>query len=903
MPVYYYPPASDACCSNVNVGCSPASGSVFTPGTTTTVTTLATDGCLNSNICTFTVTVICNTNECPCAGTNGPVILNGCFDTGDLTDWTVSGNLNSVSVLAKTLDDGLNAPAPYFVDLGRSGQAGNNTGAYLQQTVSGFTPGQAVRLSFWYSVEYDSGPSRIASTPALEVDVFDPAIDGNPNPTVANTLLTRDYDQLYFEGNGSTTPATWTKVALNFRPATTDPLVFRFTDLSSTGVDPQIDCVCLRAGNGVETNTCTNGCITIYNPNDIVVYACTNVPVYYYPTASDACCSNVNVGCNPASGSLFVPGTSTTVTTLATDGCLNSNTCTFTVTVVNDCTNCLSVQCPTNKTVSCDTNWAFDLPVVLSSCCGTNYSININGSDVTSNAGPCSINVTRSWVITDCTGLGYFCSQTMTVAPPTSYTLTLQPGDNFIANQLNHVGGNGANLLFTNIGGSRDFDALQFYGCTNDTLDYFDSGSPSGFDDSNFNPLPSAPTLSPGQGVDYVNNSGIPETVTFTGTPVCPPLPATLCPCGTVSLVSYELDCPGTYQDITGLQPQPGVEVLRWNGSGYNTYTYVHTGSGYAWSPSVPVLNVGEAAFILIPCPTNCLSLQCPGSIETSTCMNCALVGYAATATDTCCSNVAISYYLGTVEIGTNYCFPVGQSTVTVQAEDGCSNTASCSFTVTVAAGTNCCATTNEVVLNTGYNQNADTVYGIGQADAYWWVTANPPGTGTVPRPATAVSPNPAWKPALADSQWLSSYGTDMDNTNGEYDFETTFCLEPGATNLALNVCLRVDDAASVALNGHVFLYSPPLYSFALAPTCGTAVNPAWFVTGPNVVHVSVTNIDGVAMGLNLTGTVTGTGLIMQTAPCCHTNSGISGLKFLDLNGNGVQERQRSAAGGVDDPA
>ena len=92
----------------------------------------------------------------------------------------------------------------------------------------------------------------------------------------------------------------------------------------------------------------------------------------------------------------------------------------------------------------------------------------------------------------------------------------------------------------------------------------------------------------------------------------------------------------------------------------------------------------------LVNCSSNCLSLKCPGNIETSSCTNCALVSYAATVTDTCCSNVAITYYLGSVEIGTNYCFPVGQSTVTVQAEDGCSNTASCSFTVSVLPGTGC---------------------------------------------------------------------------------------------------------------------------------------------------------------------------------------------------------------------
>jgi hypothetical protein len=158
-------------------------------------------------------------------------------------------------------------------------------------------------------------------------------------------------------------------------------------------------------------------------------------------------------------------------------------------------------------------------------------------------------------------------------------------------------------VLFPN-NGSRDGDQLQFYnGCTNNgyTVYTFDSGFPTGFGNATDTIGVPAPILSPGQGVFYVNNSGSPETVTFTGTPVCPPTPVPLCPCGTKTLVSYKLDCLGTYENITGLQPQQGVEVLRWNGTGYTTNTF----TGAAWTLGTPVWNVGQAAFILIPCPIN----------------------------------------------------------------------------------------------------------------------------------------------------------------------------------------------------------------------------------------------------------------------------------------------------------
>ena len=69
-------------------------------------------------------------------------------------------------------------------------------------------------------------------------------------------------------------------------------------------------------------------------PSNIVVVSCTNVPVCYSVTATNACCSNVTVVCTPPSCSSFAPGTVTTVNCVATDCCSNTATCSFTVTVV-----------------------------------------------------------------------------------------------------------------------------------------------------------------------------------------------------------------------------------------------------------------------------------------------------------------------------------------------------------------------------------------------------------------------------------------------------------------------------------------------------------------------------------------------------------------------------------------
>ena len=289
--------------------------------------------------------------------------------------------------------------------------------------------------------------------------------------------------------------------------------------------------------------------------------------------------------------------------------------------------------------------------------------------------------------------------------------------------------------------------------------------------------------------------------------------------------------------------------------------------------------------------------INCPSNIVVSSACTNVPVFYTPTATDACCgSNVTV---VSTPPSGSFFA-PGTTTPVSCMATDCHGNSNSCTFTVTVLLGTNCCPTTNALVLNTGYNQNSNTVYGYGQADAFWWVTADPTLPPTfLPRPATVIQPNPAWQPAQANSQWISSYPTEADNLNGEYDFETFFCLASNAANLVLNICLRADDQAGAYLNGNPIPLTPPNTTWgAPVPACGTVINPSWFVPGLNVLLVRVTNVYAVAMGLNVEASVTGSGLIAQSAPCCRPNSGISGQKYYDLNNNGVHDPGEPALSG-----
>ena len=195
---------------------------------------------------------------------------------------------------------------------------------------------------------------------------------------------------------------------------------------------------------------------------------------------------------------------------------------------------------------------------------------------------------------------------------------------------------------------------------------------------------------------------------------------------------------------------------------------------------------------------------------------------------------------------------------------------------------------TNTIVLNTGYDHVNNLVYPYGTADAFWRVVSDPDAGTTEPRPATTILKHPAWWNPTPGSQWLSSYGTYSDSLNGDYIFETTFCLEQGWKQASLSVQVRADDAAGIYLNGNYVGAGDPYNS--PSPATLTAINQAWFVTGPNILRVVVTNIGAVAMGFNLTGTVSASGLTVGKPECCNRGSGLSGRKFNDLNGNGLHD-------------
>ena len=195
---------------------------------------------------------------------------------------------------------------------------------------------------------------------------------------------------------------------------------------------------------------------------------------------------------------------------------------------------------------------------------------------------------------------------------------------------------------------------------------------------------------------------------------------------------------------------------------------------------------------------------------------------------------------------------------------------------------------TSTVLLNTGYNHRAGAVYSIGEADAFWRVTQDTDSQSQEPRPATAIlQVSGAWHDPEPNSQWISSRATAEQNINGAYVFETRFCLLEGWSGIEISLSVRADDQANVYLNDVQILSSPEgTFWYNHDPASVTVNDPGRFQTGVNTLKMQVNNLHSVAMGLDLVGSVTGSGLALDQPWCCQPEASLSGQTFNDRNGN-----------------
>jgi subtilisin-like proprotein convertase family protein len=159
---------------------------------------------------------------------------------------------------------------------------------------------------------------------------------------------------------------------------------------------------------------------------------CGRTTTYALPTFSDNC-PGVTIVQNPGdpftSGDFFPVGVNT-ITYIATDASSNTNTCSFTITIVDN--QAPTILCPSNVTIACTDNSS---PAALGFATATDnctpaVAININSSDATV-VGTCLGNYTinRTWTATDAVGNSTTCLQTINVQDITGPNLIGVPAD------------------------------------------------------------------------------------------------------------------------------------------------------------------------------------------------------------------------------------------------------------------------------------------------------------------------------------------------------------------------------------------------------------------------------------------------------------------------------------------
>lgn len=213
-----------------------------------------------------------------------------------------------------------------------------------------------------------------------------------------------------------------------------------------------------------------------------------------------------------------------------------------------------------------------------------------------------------------------------------------------------------------------------------------------------------------------------------------------------------------------------------------------------------------------------------------------------------------------------------------------------CAFLPSLRAQYPPCASP-QVLIYTGYDESAGTALSVSPtstADVSWIVTTDGDPDSAEPRPAFAIPKNDGWLPAMPLTQWITSYPDGGNTHTGNYTFEFVFCLGDGFLEPSLYLDIRSDNGSTVYLNGH-FLKDVPSNFSAATPEPVSTNNAAYFVAGPNRLTIVDHNLQNVK-GINVKGFVAASSGVLGTAGCCTQAGVITGLKWKDINNDGIRQ-------------
>ncbi|MBI5764152.1 MAG: hypothetical protein HZA51_11560 [Planctomycetes bacterium] len=227
--------------------------------------------------------------------------------------------------------------------------------------------------------------------------------------------------------------------------------------------------------------------------------------------------------------------------------------------------------------------------------------------------------------------------------------------------------------------------------------------------------------------------------------------------------------------------------------------------------------------------------------------------------------------------------FQSGQNCITVVVRNtgGAPTGINMTGTVTAADGKCCCpaAPLSKGIASAVYDYSGGLLIPVGQNDDTWRVTVDATG-GTVPRPAKVMNPNPLWL-TQPGTRWVSAVPTVGASTPGFYTYDYCFCLDPRFKNPVLDMWLRVDDGASIWLNGAQIGVTSPGNAFNTPePYHIFVTDPRLFRACENCIEIRVFDA-GHSTGINVTGSISAVdGLCCddRTISCCAPSGGCSTL-------------------------
>ena len=474
-------------CGSVSVESAPPSGSTFPVGTTT-VTNTATDASNNQAVCTFTVTindtqapsitcpadvtVSTDTNSCAATGVNlgTPVTGDNCavasvtsnapasypLGTNTVT-WIVtdtSGNTNSCTqrvIVRDTQPPAITCPGDLTLttDPGHCSRSNviyavtfsDNCSATLTQTAglpSGATFPKGTTTNR-FVVTDGSGNSNTCSFTVTVVDTEPPAITCPPNLTVNasnGVCYASDLNLGTPVTSDNCAVASVTSNAPSIYPVGTNTVIWTVTDTS---------------GN---TNTCTQLVIVVDNQTPVITCPASNIVVNaaagscvsnvaFVVTATDNCGTIASLMSSPPSGSSFPVGT-TTVTNIAVDASGNSNSCTFTVTVLDN--QPPAIACPSDLAFSTDPGHCSRSNVIYTVTFSDNCSATlVQTAGLPSGATFPKGVTTNRFVVTDASGNTNSCAFTVTVTDNEPPAIAC-PADVTVSADTNSCAATGVNL-------------------------------------------------------------------------------------------------------------------------------------------------------------------------------------------------------------------------------------------------------------------------------------------------------------------------------------------------------------------------------------------------------------------------------------------------------------------------